>query len=355
MTALTLGIVGCGYVADFYAQCVASDPAELEIVAAYDIDESRARSFASTYRVRACADLDELLDDPAVSVVVNLTPPAAHADITERALRAGKHVFSEKPFVMDLDRGRDLVRLAIRLGLALGSAPAVHRSPAARYLLESIAGGRVGPVSHLYCDLDDGPLHRMSPHSWRSTRGVPWPLADEFGVGPVLHHLPYALTWAVALCGPVEHVQGHTAVRVESKYGAPAGPDLCIAVLRHAGGRLSRITVGALARRCRELLVVGEEGELFLPDMWSVDGPVLLDQRPVLSPQPQWPYDSTHRLNFDQGLRDMAQCLRGGGGAAFTEHYGRLALHVTELSLALGRPGPCDYRPDTTCPVPAGR
>jgi predicted dehydrogenase len=141
----------------------------------------------------------------------------------------------------------------------------MHRSLAARVMRRLVRCGAIGELSHIYCDLDDGPIHRMRPEQWLSPRGVPWQVHDEFRTGPVVHHLPYALNWAVLLAGPVVSTTGFTRTSIPVK---------------------------------------------------SVDGPVLLGDNEVLRPQRSWPYHSTHRLNLVQGLRDLALSHVAEGSAA---------------------------------------
>jgi predicted dehydrogenase len=318
--------------------------------AAFDLDSDRAASFAKEYGGTACGSLDELLARADVDAVLNLTPPAAHVAITEAALRAGKHVFSEKPVADDLAGARRLMDLARARGLAFGGAPAVHRSPAGKVMRRMLRTGAIGPLSHVYCDLDDGPLHAMNPHEWFSPRGLPWPLTDEFETGSVVHHTPYVVAWATLFAGSITAVRGCTAVSEPDKCGTAAGPDLCLAVLEHESGCLTRLTVGALAPRRRDLVVIGRGGDLQLPDMWMCDGPVLHNGREVMRPGPSWPFDTTHRLNFHQGAGDFVRCLSRRTPAAtrlFTDTYGALALHTQEVLDAVAAVGAFD-RPITT-------
>lgn len=325
-----LGVVGCGYVADFYAAAIRAAVPEAEITGAVDLDAERAASFVAAYGGTQYATLDELLADPRVDVVLNLTPAPAHHEVSTAALLADRHMFSEKPLACSPDRGRELVDLAVERGLALGCAPSISGTAVARTLRALIGDGVLGTVSHIYCDLDDGPLHRMEPQLWRSARGLPWPYRSEFAEGPVLHHLPYAVSWAIALAGRAVEAVGMTRAAAEpTKLGVPAGPDSCVALLRHESGCTSRLTVGALAPRSRGLTVVGTERIAVVPDMWATDGPVLVDDEPVLEPGPNWPFLTTHRLDFSSGLRALIRSIGSpGGSVAHTETCGAEALHI---------------------------
>lgn len=345
MTTMKIGVIGCGYVADFYALCLRANAPEIEIAAVYDPLTDRATAFAETYSGQVYSSLDDLLSHRGLDAVLNLTPPKAHAEVTETALRRGKHVYSEKPLALDFATARGLIDLALSKKLGLGCAPAVHRSAAARKLRQAVQSKRGGKLTHLYCDLDDGPLHRMHPETWLSPRQLPWPLKEEFETGAVVHHMPYALMWAVALGGPPVAIKGYTTVTTKVKCGVESGPDLCLAIMEHESGCLSRLTIGALAKRQRQLIVVTEKAEFHLPDMWSVDGPLSQDDECILQPSESWPYDSTHRLNFDQGVRDLALCLGSkAGGKLFTQTYGLRSLLAAEITAMVARTGSFDAR-----------
>jgi predicted dehydrogenase len=97
----TVAIVGCGFVADYYVSSLGVHP-ELRLAGAFDLNPDRNAGFAAYHRVRAYPSYEGLLGDPAVDIVVNLTPPESHYEVSRRALEAGKHVYSEKPVAMRL-------------------------------------------------------------------------------------------------------------------------------------------------------------------------------------------------------------------------------------------------------------
>jgi len=326
-------VVGCGYVADFYASAHRAKVPEVDLVGAVDLDGERSASFTAAYGGRNYERLSELLADPAVDVVLNLTPPRMHHSVSAAALHAGKHVYSEKPLASSLSAGRELLALARAKGLALGCAPSVDGSIVGRRVRELVANGALGKVSHLYVDIDDGPLHRMNPESWRSDRGVPWPYHDEFADGPVVHHLPYAVAWAVSVAGTALEVIGMTRQAVNrQKLGVVAGPDLCMLLIRHQSGCISRLTVGALAPRNRGLVVVGSDHTAVVPDLWATDGPIVVDGSPVLEPAGKWPFETTHRLDFATGLRTLIGHTRSPQDAVtYTDRWGGVALHILEI------------------------
>src|SRR5947207_3115807 len=99
---MNIAIVGCGFVADYYLVTLAAYP-ELKVLGVTDRDPDRAERFARLNRLRRYDDLDDLLADDRVEMVLNLTNPSSHYAVSRACLEAGKHVYSEKPFAMNLE------------------------------------------------------------------------------------------------------------------------------------------------------------------------------------------------------------------------------------------------------------
>src|SRR5688500_6550729 len=105
-----IAVIGCGYVADYYMSCLRLHP-QLSVAGAYDVRPERAAKFAEQYGVRKYESLDAAVDDPGVQMVLNLTSPPAHVDVSRRAMLAGKHVYSEKPIALSYEDAAGLVEL----------------------------------------------------------------------------------------------------------------------------------------------------------------------------------------------------------------------------------------------------
>src|SRR5258705_13780081 len=112
---MRVAIVGCGFVADYYVRTLAAHP-ELELIGVLDRDIERAERFARYYSLPRYETMDELLGDSGVEIVLNLTNPRSHYEVSKRSLLAGKHVYSEKPLAMSFDEAKELVELAERNG-----------------------------------------------------------------------------------------------------------------------------------------------------------------------------------------------------------------------------------------------
>lgn len=144
---LRIGMVGCGAIAGQYLATFGR-LADLRLVAVADLDQTRAEAVASALAgVRACA-VDELLRDDDVDLVLNLTIPAAHADIALQAIAAGKHVYGEKPLAATGEQGRLVLDAATRAGVLLGCAPDTVLGTGLQTARKAIDDGLIGaPVA----------------------------------------------------------------------------------------------------------------------------------------------------------------------------------------------------------------
>ena len=267
-----VGVVGCGVIARRYV-ADSSVFGSWQPVACADLDAACAEAFANEYGLRAEL-FDALIADPEVELVLNLTPPNAHASVSQAALAAGKHVYSEKPLAVSVRDGRELVSQAERLGLRLGCAPDTYLGGAYQTGRRLISEGAIGtPLGAAAVILVGG--------------SDPWhPNAEIFfraGGGPLLDLAPYYLTALVALLGRIESVSGYAVTRTPERTlavgPAPAGflvdvPTHAATVLQLEGGVLATMTVSfeAHGQYVSGLEVFGSEATLCLPDANAFGG-----------------------------------------------------------------------------------
>ncbi len=140
---VTVAIVGCGFVADYYMVTLEAYP-WIRVAGVFDIDQARLDVFTSYYRLNKYGSLDELLGDNRVSIVINLTNPRSHYEISRRCLEAGRHVYSEKPLAMNYEDSESLVLLAQSRGLMISAAPCSLLGNAAQTLWRGVRDGLVG-------------------------------------------------------------------------------------------------------------------------------------------------------------------------------------------------------------------
>ena len=337
-----IAFVGCGFVADLYAQTLPSHK-DLTLIGVMDKDARRAERFGKHYGVPVFGSMEELLSNPQVELVVNLTNPHAHEGVTRASLEHGKHVYSEKPLAMGLEQARSLVALARSRGLRLSGAPCTLLGAAAQRAWRAVRENRVGRVRLVYAELDDGRVD-LAPHrKWVSASGAPWPAEDEFSVGCTLEHAGYVLTWLVAMFGPVSRVTSFAGLQVHAE-----APDFTVACLEFRGGVVARLTCSVLAPHDHTLRVMGDEGVLFVKDTWSFHSPVYvrkwmrLRRRLLLSPirhrvpgtgsPAAAPRRGSARIDFSLGVAALARAICGDGDTPLNEDF---CLHVNEVVLAI--------------------
>jgi predicted dehydrogenase len=332
MTPVRVGLVGCGVIAHNYVEGSAGFPS-FEIVQVADLEGAVAETFGEKHGLPV-STVDALIASPDIDVVLNLTPPAAHAALVSATLSAGKHAYTEKPLAISLEAGRELVRQAHDAGLRIGSAPDTFLGGAYETGRRLIAEGAIGtPVGAMARFMTGG------PESWH-------PNADFFyraGAGPLLDIGPYYLTAMAALLGPITATAGFSAVPTterEIAVGPRAGerfgtevPTHVSATLRFASGALGTFTVSFETQNRYEsgLVIHGTEASLQLPDANGFGGDVLIrrdrgDWEPV-------EYELAGAMETRGiGLHDMVTSLRAGRPHRAS---GELALHVLEAMHAI--------------------
>jgi predicted dehydrogenase len=324
-----IGIVGLGVISRQYLDVLAGRP-DVRVIATADLDLARAEAVARDIPGCRALSVADLVADPAVETVLNLTIPAAHAEIAHRAFAAGKNVYGEKPLAATFAEARQVVAAVPDEGW-LGAAPDTVLGTGIQTARAVIDGGEIGrPVS--------------AQATWVSAGHESWHPHPDFyyrpGGGPLLDMGPYYLTSLVHFLGPVVRVSGVSS-RSRDRRRIATGPrvgeeipvevDTHVAgVLEHAGGAVSTVTFsfdgGATAAPFIE--VQGEKGTLQTPDPNHFDGEVRMlrvGEDGWHAVPPRAGYAGSGR---GVGLVDF---LRPGGGRASAA----MALHVLEIMTAL--------------------
>ncbi|WP_341975527.1 Gfo/Idh/MocA family oxidoreductase [Microbacterium sp. LTA6] len=329
---LRVGIVGAGVISSEYLENLTAFPG-LDVAFVADLDLERAREQAQAHRVRASGSVDDLLSRDEIDLVVNLTIPAAHVAVTRAALHAGKHVWVEKPFALDLASGRSLLDEAHRLGLRIGSAPDTFLGAGLQTALRTIAADGIGtPLTALAVMQSPGP-DLWHPH--------PEFLFQE-GAGPLFDIGPYYFTALVQALGPARRVMATSATARPIRTvrsGPRAGTEFPVTVPTHHGG-LIEFEGGASAqfllsfqshlKRAGVLEIAGTHGTLVLPDPNAFHGDSTLydDAHPSGKIIAASGVTSTRGI----GVAELAQSIRDGRRARAS---GEQALHVLDIMSAI--------------------
>ena len=348
---MRLALVGCGYVANFYRLTLPLHP-ELELVGVCDEDERRAKRMAALTSSRHFENLDVMLEDQAVELVLNLTNPSSHYEVTRRCLEAGRHVYTEKPIALEIEQARALVALAGDRQLVLSSAPCTLLNESAQTMWRAVRDQIVGQVRLVYAEMDDGMLHRMPVERWVNEAGAPWPYRDEFATGCTVEHAGYVLTWLCAMFGPAESVTAFSTTLVPDKLPdegmETTAPDLSIACVKFTSGVVARATCGIYAPKDRSLRIYGDEGVLETRDIRHDLSSVMarryvsIRRRRMLLPwrkkikmlsppdRKKNPKGSEQR-DFCSGIAEMVAAIREDRACRLNADF---CLHVNELTLA---------------------
>lgn len=355
-----IAIVGCGYVADYYRHTLAFHPETLRLEGVFDLDPHRLAAFTKVWGDRAYASYDDILADQKVTIVVNLTGPEAHAAVTERAIAAGKHVYTEKPLAMTTAEAIALRERARKAGVRIAAAPCNLLGEMAQTLIKSVRAGQIGRPVLAYAELDDGMIHKASYRDWISRSGRVWPARGEFETGCTYEHAGYILTILTALFGPVRRVTAFSALLIADKGTEPPlahpAPDFSVGLLEFDGGVVARLTNSVVAPFDHRLRIIGENGTLETAEPWDYASAVrmrrsgggrlarIIERRfPVLggqrvAPVRPVPFKRGHgkpTMDFMRGVEELANAVREGRRCRLDEDF---AVHVTEVTEMLQYP-----------------
>lgn len=275
---LNVGIIGCGAISAQYLATFERLTA-VNLVAVADLDMERAQSVANSHPGVRAVDVVGLLAATDVDLVLNLTVPAAHADIALRAIAAGKSVYGEKPLATTTADGRKVLDAARAAGVRVGCAPDTVLGTGIQTARKALDDGVIGtPVAATATMMTAG--HEQ----WH-------PNPDFYyqpGGGPLLDMGPYYVAALVTLLGPVASVVGaasHTRPERTVGSGPRAGEQIPVSVethvtgvLTHASGALSTLVMSfdAVATKSSNIEVHGTAGSLIVPDPNHFDGEVSL-------------------------------------------------------------------------------
>lgn len=349
-----IAIIGTGFVADLYMTSLAQFP-DIGIRAVTDKNPDRLRAFADHWKVSVSKDIPALLAlcSPE-DLILNLTNPTAHYAVSDACLKAGHHVYSEKPLAMTLEQARALHDLAEEKALMLASAPCSFLGEAAQTLWAGVRSGEIGTPLAVYAELDDGFISQAPHEDWKSASGAPWPARDEFEVGCTIEHAGYYLTWLMMIFGPVRYLVAGSAVLDHDKLrGAPSAPDFSVGLLYFDKNVVARLTCSIIAAHDHAIRVFGTSGTLTVAECWDNSAPVQKKVRKKIRRRlVEWPLTRRLRLkgpthpkvkrtgaaamNFALGPVEVLEAIHQARPSRMPADF---AVHLTEVTLAIQNAG----------------
>ncbi|HEX4204347.1 MAG TPA: Gfo/Idh/MocA family oxidoreductase [Ktedonobacteraceae bacterium] len=333
-TQTNIGVIGTGQISSIYLE----SPSKFDIlhfVACADIDMDRARAQAAKYKLPRACTVEELLADPDIDIVLNLTIPNVHADVALNALEAGKSTYSEKPLGISRQQGKMVIDTARAKNLRVGCAPDTFLGAGIQTCIKLINDGAIGtPIGATAFMLGHG------PENWHANPEFYY----KIGGGPMFDMGPYYLTALVAMMGPVRRVAGLTRITFPERLitSQPKhGTKITVETPTHVSGLLD-FNSGAIGtivtsfdvwgNNVPRIEIYGTEGTLSVPDPNTFGGPVSINK----AGEREWtdvPLTHAHDQNSRGiGLADMVHALRTG-----RQHRanGDLAYHVLDIMEAI--------------------
>jgi predicted dehydrogenase len=326
-----VGFIGAGVISDQYLTNLTRFP-DVKVLFISDIDLDRAASQAKKYGVAKSGTVDELLSDPDIEIVVNLTIPTAHADVDLKCIAAGKHVWSEKPYAVTREEAHAVEDAAKKAGVLVCVAPDTILGGGIQTGLRAIKDGKIGkPLTAITM------FQAPGPESWH-------PNPEFFylkGGGPLLDMGPYYISTLVSIFGSAARVTATSSIAHKTRVvgsGPKKGNVFPVEVPTHIGA-LIEFESGASAQvtfsfessllRMGFVEVNGTEGTISLPDPNMFDGiNKLLKGRVNVTEIPL----TGKTYGRGMGVLEMAQAIREGRKVRIP---GEIGLHVLDIMLSI--------------------
>ncbi|HEX8324670.1 MAG TPA: Gfo/Idh/MocA family oxidoreductase [Tepidisphaeraceae bacterium] len=318
MEPLRVGVIGTGKISSAYLSAAKSLPI-LKFVALADLNVDSAKARATEFGVPKACGVDELLADPSVEIVLNLTIPAAHVPVGLRTIEAGKHTFLEKPLGVNVAEATTLMEAAEAKKLRVGCAPDTFLGSGLQTARKVIDDGTIGrPIAFTAFMIGRGHEH------WHPSPAFYY----QPGGGPMLDMGPYYVTALLNLLGPAKRVMGMSSIsrptRVISSQPLAGQvmqvttPDHVMGTIEFENGAVGSV-IQSFAMRAGSgaaspIIVYGTEGTLHVPDPNNFDGPVKVcrfeegREDTFVEVPPAFPTGYGRSV----GLADMATALRTG-------------------------------------------
>lgn len=354
MKKVKIGVIGCGNISNAYFTAAKKFDI-LEVKACADINKEAAEAKAAEHEIKAMT-VEKLMADKEIEIIINLTIPKAHADISIQALEAGKHVHSEKPFAVTFEEGKKVLKVAKKKGLLVGSAPDTFLGGGLQTCRKLIDDNWIGrPVAGTAMMMGRG------PEGWHPNPSFFY----QFGGGPMLDMGPYYMTALVHLLGPAKRICAITGKAFEERVAGAEkvrGQKIPVEIPTHYAGTIEFCN-GAIVTAVisfdvfgghghSPIEIYGTNGSLKVPDPNTFGGPVNVK----VGNNPEWAnVGFTHGYTDNMrsiGAADMAYAIREKRTHRCS---GELALHVLEIMTGFEKASVKGgfYELETTCKQPA--
>jgi len=343
-----VGLIGCGHIAETYFRAHKYFN-NFKIIKCADILDSASKKCASKYGIKSLS-VKDLLNDKEIEIILNLTIPKAHYEVAKKALLHNKHVYSEKPMAINLNQGKELVKLAKKKKLYIGNAPDTFLGGGNQKSKEILEKNLIGKIN-----LGNATFAFPGVQSYHPNP-EPW-FAKKEG-GPVIDMGPYYLTTLVNLLGPAKEVTGSVMRGIKKRIigiGPKKGkkfkvncPTTYLSTIVFKNKTIIRLTLSfdVIAHQRNHIEFYGKEGSMIVPDPNMFGGSVYVCKK---LGQP-WKEYKTNKMPLGKinirskslranespinanyrgvGLAEMAYCIEN---RKIHKCNGELSLHVLDI------------------------
>ena len=340
-----VGLIGCGHIAETYFRAHKYFN-NFKIIKCADILDSASKKCASKYGIKSLS-VQDLLNDKEIEIILNLTIPKAHYEVAKKALLHNKHVYSEKPMAINLNQGKELVKLAKKKKLYIGNAPDTFLGGGNQKSKEILEKNLIGKIN-----LGNATFAFPGVQSYHPNP-EPWFTKKEGG--PVIDMGPYYLTALVNLLGPAKEVTGSVMRGIKKRIigiGPKKGkkfkvncPTTYLSTIVFKNKTIIRLTLSfdVIAHQRNHIEFYGKEGSMIVPDPNMFGGSVYVCKK---LGQP-WKEYKTNKMPLGKinirskslranespinanyrgvGLAEMAYCIEN---RKIHKCNGELSLHV---------------------------
>ncbi|WP_447587757.1 Gfo/Idh/MocA family protein [Microbacterium lacticum] len=337
---LGVGIIGTGVISQTYLENLTSFP-DIAVVAVGDLIAERAQAKAEEFGIPSWGTADDVLANPDVELVVNLTIPAVHVEVSRAAVAAGKHVWTEKPIGLDRESTRELLAAAGQAGVRIGSAPDTLLGPGFQTAKRAVLDGVIGTPLFVQTI-----FQTQGPDAWHPEPAFLF----ANGAGPLLDMGPYYFSALVSLLGPVDAVTARGSrpqLERTIRSGPRAGetfpvevPSTVQVLSSFAGGQHGThlLSFDSALERAGVVEIHGSEGTLVLPDPNMLSGRIAYVK--PLGSISDADRDGQQWIEIEEqgpatgrgiGVLDMARAISEGRPHIAT---GELGYHVLDVMLS---------------------
>ena len=263
-----VGLIGCGHIAETYFRAEKYFN-NIKIIKCADINLKAAKKCSKEYGIKFLS-VNEILKDQEVEIILNLTIPKAHYEISKKALLNGKHVYSEKPLAINLKDGKELLKISRRKKLYLGNAPDTFLGGGIQKSKELVEKNIIGKIK-----LGNAVFAFPGIQSYHPN---PEPWFAKLEGGPVIDMGPYYITALVNLLGPAKKVSGkiingskYRTIGIGPKKGRKFKvncPTTYLSTITFKNNTVIRLTLSfdVIAHQRNHIELYGEKGSMIVPD-----------------------------------------------------------------------------------------